>query len=176
MEEKIMRDLVAEWLRTGVIERITDSEYRAPAMLVPKPDGTMRMVIDFRKLNKLTRKNKYPMDDTEAVMLRLKGSRWFSKFDLSNGFYQIEVDKESRKYTTFVTKDGMYQFVRMPMGLTNSPATFASAMNDCLGGLAIKGTNMECYVDDILVHSATFDEHIDHLRILFQRLERETLN
>ena len=123
-EEAIMRELVQEWLRTGVVERILDSEYRAPAMLVPKPDGTMRMVIDFRKLNKITRKNKYPMDDTEAVMLRLKGSKWFSKFDPSNGFYQIEVDEKSRKYTTLVTKDGMYQFVRMPMGLTNSPATF----------------------------------------------------
>ena len=174
-EEEIMRELVKEWLRTGIIEEIKHSEYRAPAILVPKPDGTMRMVIDFRKLNKLTRKNKYPMDDTDAVMMRLKGSRWFSKFDLSNGFYQIQVEEESRKFTTFVTRDGMYQFVRMPMGLTNSPATFACAMNDCLGDLSIKGNNMECYVDDILVHSETFDDHVSHLAILFQRLRERDI-
>ena len=143
-EEEIMKQLIAEWLKMGVIERVTSSEYRAPAILVPKPDGTMRMVIDFRRLNKITRKNKYPMEDTESVMLRLHGSTWFSKFDLSNGFYQILVDENSRKYTTFVTKEGMFQFIRMPMGLTNSPATFAGAMDECLNDLDIKRENMEC--------------------------------
>ena len=159
----------------GVIEKITSSEYRAPAILVPKPDGTMRMVIDFRRLNKITKKNKYPMEDTESVMLRLHGSKWFSKFDLSNGFYQILVDENSRKYTTFVTKEGMFQFIRMPMGLTNSPATFAGAMDECLNDLDIKRENMECYVDDILVHSKTFDDHIEHLRKLFTRLREKDI-
>ena len=158
-----------------MVERILDSEYRAPAMLVSKPDGTMQMVIDVRRLIKPTRKNKYPIDETEAVMLRWKGSKWYSKFDLNNGCYQIEGDEKSRKYTTFVTKDGMYQLVRMHMGPTNSPAAFVSTMNDCLGRLEIKGKNMECYEDDILVHSETFEEHIEHLRVLFQRLRERDI-
>ena len=174
-EEQIMRELVREWEKMGIIRRVVSGEYRAPAILVPKPDGTMRMVIDFRKLNKITRKNKYPMNDTEQVMWRLNKSKWFSKFDLSNGFYQVLVDEESRQYTTFVTRDGMYEFVRMPMGLTNSPATFAGVMDDCLGDLSIKGVNMECYVDDILVHSETFEDHLDHLRILFTRLRERDI-
>ena len=96
-EEQIMRDLVQEWLRMGIIRRVEREEYRAPAILVTKPDGSMRMVIDFRRLNKITRKNKYPMNDTEQVMLRLNRSKWFSKFDLSNGFYQVLVEEKSRQ-------------------------------------------------------------------------------
>ncbi|GBM30936.1 Retrovirus-related Pol polyprotein from transposon 297 [Araneus ventricosus] len=124
-EKKIVQSQVAEWLEQGIVEPCS-SEYSSPVVIVRKKDGTPRVFIDFRRLNKVVVKDRFPLPLIEDILDRLQGSRVFSTIDLKNAFFHVDVNKDSRKYTSFVTHEGQYQFLQAPFGLCNSPAVFQS--------------------------------------------------
>ena len=165
-----IRNEVDQMLKLGVIEK-SDSCYASPVVLVRKDDGSNRFCVDYRKLNRITVFDAEPMDRTEDIMFGLNQERFFSKIDLSKGYWQIPVADEDRKYTAFVTPDGLYQFVRMPFGLVNSGATFNRLMRRLLEKL----DGVDNYVDDVLAHTPEWDGHIDKLRETFTRIRNAGL-
>ena len=170
-EDDIIAGIVAEWEGDDCIERTRGSAFAAPVLLVRKEDGSYRLVVDYRRLNKVTVPNKYPAGKVEDILRRMQNSSWFSKFDLTNGFLQVMMEEKCRNMTTFVTSRGMWRFKRMPFGLINSPATFGVVMHEVLGETGLLYKEVECYVDDVLVHSPNWDSHLAALEKLFTRFE-----
>ena len=136
-------------------------------MLVRKKDGSLRFFIDFRRLNAWTKKDAYPLPRMQETMESMVGTRYFSCMDLKSGFWQVQMDEESRQYTAFtVGSMGMYEFLRMPYGLCNAPAMFQHLMQNCLGELNLTYTLI--YLDDVIVHSKTEEEHLVRLRAVLE--------
>ena len=158
---------VKEKVADGLIQP-SSSSFSAPVVLAPKKDGTWRFCVDYRELNKVTIPDKFPLPRIDDLLDQLGGNRFFSTMDLAAGFYQIPVAKEDRHKTAFSTPEGLFEWVRMPMGLTNSPATFQRAMNLMLAGL--NWTTCLVYLDDIICFSKTFEEHLETLTQIFERL------
>ncbi|KAI0493363.1 hypothetical protein KFK09_023479 [Dendrobium nobile] len=149
------------------------SPWGAPVLFVKKKDGTLRMCIDYRDLNKVTIKNKYPLPRIDDLFDQLSGSSVFSKIDLRSGYYQVKVKETDVVKTAFSTRYGHYEFLVMPFGVTNAPAIFMDLMNrvfrEYLDQFVI------VFIDDILVYSASEDEHARHLRIVLETLRRHQL-
>ena len=139
----------------GVIEK-ANSPYSAPVVLVSKPDGSTRVCVDYRDLNKITVFDAEPIPDIEELFTKLAGKRYFTKVDLSKGYWQIPVKKEDRPKTAFQTPKGLYQWVRMPFGLVSAPATFERMMRQ-LELERFSGLN---FFDDILIASASWEQHL----------------
>ena len=137
-------------------------------MLLSEKDGSLRFCIDFRCLNARTKKDAYPLPRMQETMESMVGARHFSCMDLKSGFWQVQMDEESRQYTTFtVGSMGMYEFLRMPYVLCNAPATFQHLMQNCLGELNL--TYALIYLDDVIVYSKTKEEHLVHLRAMLEQ-------
>ena len=149
----------------GVI-REHSSPYASPVVVVKKKDNTNRVCVDYRKLNKLTVFDPEPMPNTEHLFQELSGDKFYSKIDLSKGYWQITIPEEDIQKTPFVTPDGSYEFLKMPFVMINSAATLKRAMKKLLEDLV----DVDFYWDDILVHIRTWEEHIRALRELFSRL------
>ena len=158
---------VREKEAAGMIQR-SNSPYCSPVVLAPKPDGSWRFCVDYRELNKVTIPDRMPLPRIDTILDALGGNVFYSTMDLAAGFYQIGVDEESRPKTAFITPEGLYEWIRMPMGLSNSPATFQRAMNMVLSGL--NWITCIVYVDDIICFSETFNEHLERLEEVFIRL------
>ena len=149
------------------------SPYSAPAMLVPKKNGKLRLVIDYRQLNNQTIKSCWPIPSIEEIFDTLEGSAFFSTIDMSWGFYQIPMDEKSQDYTAFSTPFGSFKWLRMPMGLSNSPPTFQSLMEIVLSKLIWK--TVVPYLDDCIIFAATPDEHIRRIREVLVRFRAANL-
>ncbi len=149
------------------------SSYGAPVLFVPKPDGSLRMCIDYRELNKLTVKNKYPMPRIDDLMDNLSGARCFSSLDLTSGYHQIALSPNDWEKTAFNTHIGKYEWRVMPFGLTNAPAVFQAVMNRLFGPALNKFLCV--YLDDLLVFSKNPDEHLQHLKWVLDRLRTSNL-
>ena len=135
-------------------------------VLVHKKDGGLRFCIDFRRLNSRTKKDAYPLPWMQETMESMVGARFFSTLDLKSGFWQVKMAKDSQQYTTFtVGIMGVYEFLRMPYGLCNAPATFQRLMQNCLRELNL--TYALIYLDDVIVFSRTEEEHLHCLRVVF---------
>lgn len=159
-------------LDTGVITP-SSSEWASAPVLVKKKDGSVRYCIDFRDLNSRTVKDCYPLPLIADCMDVLYGTTFFSTLDLAMGYYQIEIDENSRNKTAFLTKYGLFEHQRMAFGLCNAPATFQRAM-----GLVLRGMDWEellVYLDDIIVLGKTFSESLENLRKAFQRFREYNL-
>ena len=169
-EREEVKKQIQEMLDAGII-RPSKSPYSSPIILVPKPNGTKRMCIDFRCLNKKTVQQNFPIPVILDILDRLNGSKYFSTLDLKSGYWQMEMDPESIKKTAFSTQDGHYEFVRLPFGLKNAPADFSRMMYMTLGDLPF----VEIYLDDITIHSKSFQDHINHIQIVMEKLAEVNL-
>ena len=149
------------------IIRKSDSPYASPVVMVQKKDGSARICPDYRKLNKLTLFDPEPMVTTEDILVKIRSSTIFSKLDLSKGYWQVQMSEEDIPKTAFVTQDGHYEFLRMPFGLVNSGATLVKGLRkifDQMNGIAI-------YMDDILIFSETWKQHMKTTNEVMRRLE-----
>ena len=143
------------------------SPYSSPVVLVRKKDGSCRFCIDFRGLNKITVFDAEPIPNVEDLFVRLAHSRFFTKIDLAKGYWQILVLPEDRPKTAFATHQGLFQFIRMPFGLVSAPAVFARMIRM----LHLADLSAENFFDDILVHSASWSDHLHHVRNVLDRLK-----
>ena len=154
--------------------RESSSPWAFPVALVPKKDGgSPRMVIDYRKLNAITIDDKMPVPIISEVFDRLKGACYFTKLDIAWGFWHIEMDPKSIDKTAFVTNEGHYEWLVMPFGLKNAPATFQRIIQNTLGPLLYKGVIN--YLDDFIIYSETFDQHMVLLEECFKRLRANNI-
>ncbi|UYV79687.1 hypothetical protein LAZ67_18000272, partial [Cordylochernes scorpioides] len=159
-ERRVIQSEVEKMMETKII-RPSSSPWASPVILVRKKDGSLRFCVDYRRLNKITKKDVYPLPRIDDALDTLSGSRYFSTMDMRSGYWQIEVDDKDREKTAFITPDGLYEFNVMPFGLCNAPATFERMIDNVLRGL--KWDMCLCYLDDIVVYGSTFKEHLTRL-------------
>ncbi|GJV43572.1 putative reverse transcriptase domain-containing protein [Tanacetum coccineum] len=153
--------------------RPSHSPWGAPVLFVKKKDGSMRMCIDYRELNKLTIKNRYPLPRIDDLFDQLQGACCFSKIDLRSGYHQLRVREEDIPKTAFRTRYGHFEFTVMPFGLTNAPAIFMDLMNRVCKPYLDKFVIV--FIDDILIYSKSEEEHEVHLKTILDLLQKEKL-
>ncbi|GJZ05047.1 putative reverse transcriptase domain-containing protein [Tanacetum coccineum] len=171
-EMKELADQLQELSDKGFI-RPSSSPWGAPVLFVKKKDGSLRMCIDYRELNKLTVKNRYPLPRIDDLFDQLQGSSVYSKIDLRSGYHQLRVREEDVSKTAFRTRYGHYEFQVMPFGLTNAPAVFMDLMNRVCKPYLDKFVIV--FIDDILIYSKNKQEHEEHLKIILELLKKEEL-
>jgi hypothetical protein len=171
-ELKVLDTYLSEALDKGWI-RESKSPAAAPILFAPKKDGELRLCVDYRGLNAITIKNRYPLPLISELLDRINGSVIFSKIDLKNAYHRIRIREGDEWKTAFRTRYGHYEFLVVPFGLTNAPATFQSYINRALRGLVDDFCIV--YLDDILVFSRTEKEHMEHLQLVIERLRRAEL-
>jgi len=142
----------------------------APILFVPKPDGRLRLVVNYRGLNKVTIHNAYPIPLMTELRDQVRDAQIFTKLDLKNGFHLIRVHKEDEWKTAFRIRYGYYQYRVMPFGLVNAPATFQTMMNEILREFLDQGVVV--YIDDILIYSKTIEDHVILVRKVLQKLRK----
>jgi hypothetical protein len=169
-----------KWLQDMLAKRLiskSQSQYAAPHFYVEKPEtsttGEYRAVTDFRRLNAITLKNKYPLPRADQLFDKLAHAKYFTKIDLRTGFYQILISEADRHKTAFTTGQGLFEYNVLPMGLCNSPGVFMQLMNDIFREFL--GQSVLVFLDDIIVYSNSIEEHEQHVRAALQRLREHRL-
>ena len=161
-----------EMLDQGIC-RESESPFASPVILVRKADGTLRFVVDMRKLNDITVKDCYPLMRIDDALDNLGGAKYFATLDLQSGYWQVELDEESKPLTAFVTDQGLFEFNRMCFGLCNAPSTFSRVMARAMKGLL--WSEVLIYLDDLIIFARTFDEYLSRIRNVFERLRSANL-
>ena len=176
--QKIIDDEVQAMLKDGVIVP-SKSPYASNLLLVRKPDPTAeggvknRVCASFVQLNTQTEKDSYPLPNISYIFDKIGRSAWFTTMDLLSGFWQVMIKPEHRHKTAFITMRGLYEFIVMPFGLCNAPATFQRLMDSVI--LPEYRDFIETYIDDLMTHSSTFDDHLKHLEVLLNALRKHKL-
>ena len=142
------------------------SPWGAPVLFVKKKDGSLRLCIDYRKLNQVTMKNRYPLPRIDDLFDQLREASVFSKIDLRSGYHQLKIKSEDVSKTTFRTRYGHYEFLVLPFGLTNTPATFMDLMNRVFSPYL--DSFVVVFIDDVLVYSPDEATHRQHLRLVLE--------
>jgi hypothetical protein len=138
-----------------------------------KKDGSLRMCVDYRALNKVTVRNKYPVPLIQDLLDRLCKAFHFTKLGLRSGYWKVRVAERDEPKTTYVTRYGSFEFLVMPFGLTNAPATFCNLMNNVLYNYIDRFVVV--YLDNIVVYSESFEDRLNHLRLVLSRLRENSL-
>lgn len=169
LREEVSKE-VKSMLEMGIIEKC-DSPYASPVVMVRKSDNNFRLCVDYRKVNKAVVFDAEPMPNPDEIFTKLSKSKYFTKIDLSKGYFQLPLKKSCRKITAFVTHEGLFCFKRLPFGLVTGGASFSRMMRILLDGMK----DAENFIDDILLHSVTWDDHVRALRELLTRLRNARL-
>ena len=172
-EREALREYLEENLRKGFI-RPSNSPAGAPILFAKKKDGSLRLCVDYRGLNKITRKNRYPLPRINDLLDQLRNARVFTKLDLRAGYYNVRIAPGDEWKTTFRTCYGSFEYLVMPFGLTNAPASFQYFMNDIFRDMT--DDFVIIYLDDILIFSRDPDEHAGHVRRVLRRLRENNLH
>ena len=162
---------VDEMHRLGVIEE-SQSPWASPVLLVPKKDGTQRFCTDFRRLNAVTKSDVFPLPRIDDIMDKLGRCQFFTSIDLKHAFWQIPMKPEDREKTAFICGYKLWQYRQMAFGLKNSPATFQRCISKAIG----ENKFSLAYLDDIIIFSATVEEHLTHIELILKCLARHNLN
>jgi hypothetical protein len=165
--------MIDDMLAAGKIQETFSSPWASPLCLLRKKDKTLRVTVDYGHLNKVTERIAYPFPYPEEIFSKLSRARYFTGIDLSSGYYQVPLDIASRKYTAFMCSKGTFEYLVLPMGLTNATETFQKMMNTVLRGLT--GKICEVYLDDIIIYSESLSEHIQHVKAVVARLQQYNL-
>jgi hypothetical protein len=171
-ERNFIEGEIQRMLQEGLIER-SIGPWAAPVVLVRKKNGKLRFCVDYRELNSITTKDAYPLPRIDDMLDSFGKAQWFTSLDLASGYWQVEMEPADRPKTAFITQFGTYQFKVMPFGLCNAPATFQRLMDEVLRGYLWKFVMV--YLDDVIIYSDTFEQHLEHLRDIFDRLEEAGL-
>ena len=164
---------VQQMLSSNVI-RPSNSPWASPVVMVRKKDGSLRFCVDFRQLNAATIKDAHPLPRIDDLLDALHGAKWFSTLDLKSGYWQVPIAEQDKEKTAFRTSSGqLFEFNQVPFGLCNAPATFSHLMDRVLAGLHWETCLF--YLDDIIVFSSTWEEHLARLREVFERLRHAKL-
>lgn len=169
--QSAVREEVQKLLTLGIIKPST-SPWAAPIVTVRKKDGSLRMCVDYRKLNSVTSPDTYNMPRVEELIDNLSEANYITTLDLTKGYYQVPVRKCDQPKTAFVTPQGKFEFTKMPFGLRGAPSTFQRLMDTILTGAEDFSA---AYIDDVIIYSRTWTEHLDHLQAVFQRLRQAGL-
>ena len=167
-----LRKQLDELLEAGYLQP-SKAPYGAPVLFQKKQDGSLRMCVDYRALNKVTIKNKYPVPNVADLFDRLSKASYFTKLDLRAGYWQVRIAEGDEAKTACITRYGSFEFLVMPFGLTNALVTFCNLMNDVL--YEFLDSFVVVYLDDIVVYSETLQAHVEHLRRVFSRLRENSL-
>jgi hypothetical protein len=173
----VVRQEVARQLKNmqeeGVISP-SSSPWASPVVLVRKKNGSHRFCVDYRNLNAVTKRDRYPLPRVDDLLDQMQKAQYFTTLDLSAGYWQIRVHKKSREKTAFVTPQGQFEFLVMPFGLANAPSVFQRLMQKVLAGLNPEGGPdfVSVYIDDILIFSETLEDHLRHLKMVIERLQQ----
>jgi hypothetical protein len=171
-ELKELKKQLTELQEAGYI-RPSSSPWGAPVLFVQKKDGSQGMCVDYRTLNDVTVKNKYPLPRIEDLFDQMRGARVFSKIDPRSGYHQMRIRPSDIPKTTFSTRYGLYEFTVMSFGLTNAPAYFMNLMNKVF--MEYLDRSVVAFIDDILIYSKSDSDHEEHLRLVLQKLRDNQL-
>jgi hypothetical protein len=168
--EKLRSELkrqIGEMIKIGVLKE-SNTPWVHNVVMAQKSDGSIRLCTDFRPLNKITIPDPYPLPRMDVIINKVSGNKWLTKLDLRSGFWQIPLDEQSSYKCGVITDWGVYQMLKLPFGLRNAPAAFQRIINKVFENVP----HLTCYIDDIIVHTQTFDEHIKTLELVFNRLSK----
>ena len=170
MKNEEIKKQFKEFLEQGVIRPSTSP---SPIVIIPKKDGTWHMCVDYKALNKITIKNRYPLPRIDDLMDQLQQARLFTKLDLRSSYHQVQVKEEEVWKTTFKTRQGLFEWLVLPFGLCNAPATFMHIMNEVLRPFI--DDFVIVYLDDILIYSDNWNNHVVHIHKVFEVLREEKI-
>ena len=165
-----IQDEIDTLLEAGIIEPST-SPWASPIVPVPKPGGDVRMCVDYRKLNKITETDIYPLPRVEKILEEVSASKYITTLDLSKGYYQFPIVPSDQKKTAFVTESGKWQFTRMPFGLKGAPAAFQREMDSLFQACP----NILAYIDDVAIFSSSWSQHLKHLEMALNLFKHKCL-
>jgi hypothetical protein len=166
-KEAIIKESIDKMQKMGIVEN-SDSDWASPIVLVKKSDGSERFCVDYRKLNEITVKDRFPMPSIESKLNKLHGCRYFTSLDCTSGYWQISVSERAKQLIAFASTQGLFTFNYMPFGLCNAGATFQRVIERIINGV----DNSTAYIDDLLTYSNDFDSHLIHLRNILERLKQ----
>ncbi|KAH8405575.1 hypothetical protein KR215_003217 [Drosophila sulfurigaster] len=166
-EAEAVKHQINEWLDTGVIRQST-SNFASRLVVVKKKDGSNRICVDYRQLNKMVLKDCFPVPVIDDVLEKLQKAKFFTVMDLENGFFHVPVEENSKKFTAFITKEGLFEFNQAPFGFRNSPAIFIRFVNHVFQKL-INEDVLDLYMDDIIIHAVTADECLRKMERVFNK-------
>src|SRR6266498_463771 len=168
----IIKEEVDKMLKDGIIKK-SEGPWSSPVVIVTKKDGSAIFCIDYRKVNNITITDAHPLPRIDDLLEQFREAKWFSSIDLASGYWQIEMDEKDREKTAFTCHLGLFEFNVMPFGLKNAPPTFQRMMNEILKDWLDEFVAV--YIDDIMIYSKTFEEHLGHIEKILKKLKEVNL-
>ena len=170
--KEFLKTEISNMEERGLIKK-SKSPWASPVVIVDKKTGDKRICIDYRKLNANTKTDAFPLPRIDDLLDSYRNANWFTTLDLASGYWQVEMKEDDREKTAFITPFGLYEFTVMPFGLCNAPATFQRLMNYVLQDHL--GKFVSVYLDDIIIYSKNFEQHLDHIKLVFESLRQANL-